>query len=71
MAEFLEGLSWIAAGMLVSDVFVVRRFGELDGLVKVAAEAAGALVAIGVGYWLTSGKSAAVAGREEGESARG
>ncbi|MGB6103157.1 MAG: TerC family protein [Pusillimonas sp.] len=62
-------LGWIAAGMLVSDVFVVRRLGELDGLAKLAAEVAGALAVVGVGYWLASSKGASVAGREEGESA--
>ncbi|NYT84876.1 TerC family protein [Pollutimonas harenae] len=62
-------LGWIAGGMLVSDAFVVRYFGELDGLAKAVVEAAGAIVVIGVGYWLAGSKRTSVSGTEEGESA--
>ncbi|MDS1139365.1 TerC family protein [Pusillimonas sp. SM2304] len=63
-------LGWIAAGMLVTDVFVTNRFGPVDGLPKVAVEVAGALIVVAAGYWLASRRGAAMgAGREQRESA--
>lgn len=63
-------LGWIAAGMLVTDVFVVNRFGPVEGLLKVAVEVAGALIVVAAGYWLASRRGVgAMAGREQHESA--
>lgn len=57
-------LGWIAGGMLVTDIFVVERIGEVSGTVKIAAEVIGALVVVGLGKWLASRK----AGVKEGAS---
>ena len=50
-------LGWIAGGMLITDVFVVRQFGEQPQAVKIAAEIIGALLVIVLGRWLASRKS--------------
>ncbi len=52
-------LGWIAGGMLVTDVVVVERFGEVSGAAKIAAEVAGALLIVGLGRWFASRKAAA------------
>lgn len=46
-------LGWIAAGMMVTDVFVVDQLGPILGMPKIAAEAVGALLVIAAGYWLS------------------
>ncbi|MDQ8034403.1 hypothetical protein CEG14_15265 [Bordetella genomosp. 1] len=51
-------LGWIAGGMLVTDVVVVRQFGEQPQAVKIAAEVIGALLVIVLGRWLASRKTA-------------
>ena len=45
-------LGWIAGGMLVTDVFVVDRIGEVSTTVKIAAEVIGAIFVVGLGKWL-------------------
>ena len=50
-------LGWIAGGMLVTDVIVVKYFGEVSTAVKIAAEVIGALFVVGLGKWLASRKS--------------
>ncbi|AMG88896.1 TerC family protein [Bordetella bronchiseptica] len=52
-------LGWIAGGMLVTDVVVVERFGEVSGVAKIAAEVAGALLIVGLGRWFARRKAAA------------
>ncbi|AZW31088.1 integral membrane protein, YjbE family [Bordetella bronchiseptica GA96-01] len=54
-------LGWIAGGMLVTDVVVVERFGEVSGVAKIAAEVAGALLIVGLGRWFARRKAAAAA----------
>jgi YjbE family integral membrane protein len=49
-------LGWIAGGMLVTDVFIVERFGEPTNLVKYTAEIIGALLVVGLGKWFASRK---------------
>lgn len=51
-------LGWIAGGMLITDVFVVRQFGEQPTAVKLGAEIVGALLVVLVGRWFASRKSA-------------
>ena len=51
-------LGWIAGGMVITDVFVVRQFGEQPATVKIAAEVIGALIVIIMGRWLASRKTA-------------
>jgi len=45
-------LGWIAGGMLVTDVVVVKQFGEVSMPVKIAAEIIGAIFVVGLGKWL-------------------
>lgn len=52
-------LGWIAGGMLVTDVFVVEKFGPISGTTKIAAEVIGAILVVALGKWLGSRKSAA------------
>ncbi len=47
-------LGWIAGGMFITDVFVVERIGEPSGMVKLAAEIAGAILVVAVGKWLAA-----------------
>ncbi|MFJ1302439.1 TerC family protein [Pseudomonadota bacterium AL_CKDN230030165-1A_HGKHYDSX7] len=49
-------LGWIAGGMLITDVFVVRQFGEQPQTVKIAAEVIGAVLVIVLGRWIASRK---------------
>ncbi|ASX34414.1 TerC family protein [Bordetella pertussis] len=51
-------LGWIAGGMLITDVFVVRQFGEQPSAVKIGVEIAGALLVVLLGRWLASRKTA-------------
>ncbi|HEY9280746.1 MAG TPA: TerC family protein, partial [Eoetvoesiella sp.] len=50
-------LGWIAGGMIATDVAVADRFGPLDGMAKLAAEVAGALFVVLLGYWFASRKT--------------
>lgn len=45
-------LGWIAGGMLITDVFVIEWLGPPSPMLKLAAEALGALFVIAVGKWL-------------------
>jgi YjbE family integral membrane protein len=54
-------LGWIAGGMLVTDVAITERFGEVTGTMKLAAEVAGAILIGVVGRWLAARKQAAMA----------
>jgi YjbE family integral membrane protein len=45
-------LGWIAAGMLVTDVAVVNRYGQVEGPARIAIDIGGALFVIAAGYWL-------------------
>lgn len=45
-------LGWIAGGMLISDVFVVKYLGEPTSAMKLAAEVAGAVFIVLLGTWL-------------------
>ncbi len=53
-------LGWIAGGMLVTDVFVIDKIGEVSQTVKIAAEVVGALFVVGLGKWLASRRSGPV-----------
>ena len=54
-------LGWIAGGMLVTDIFLVERFGEPTTAAKLTAEVAGAILIVVVGRWLASRKKAKAA----------
>lgn len=54
-------LGWIAGGMLVTDVVLIKQFGMPDVAIKIAAEAIGALLVIGLGKFLARRKRARVA----------
>lgn len=45
-------LGWIAGGMLITDVWLVERFGPPEPMLKLAVEAAGAALVVAVGKWL-------------------
>ncbi|ETH24663.1 integral membrane protein, YjbE family [Bordetella pertussis CHLA-15] len=47
-------LGWIAGGMLITDIYVVERWGEPAPMLKLAVEAAGALVVVAAGKWLAA-----------------
>ncbi len=49
-------LGWIAGGMVVTDIFIEQRWGEVPGTYKIVAEVVGALFVIGLGKWLGSRK---------------
>lgn len=49
-------LGWIAGGMLVTDVFVVERFGAPTNMVKYGAEIIGAVLVVALGKWFASRK---------------
>ncbi len=55
-------LGWIAGGMLVTDVVVTDRLGTPSTALKLAVEAAGALLVVALGRWLASRKTAKAAG---------
>ncbi|CDM25223.1 TerC family protein [Castellaniella defragrans] len=55
-------LGWIAGGMLVTDVVVTDRLGPPSTALKLAVEAAGALLVVVLGRWLASRKAARAAG---------
>lgn len=61
-------LGWIAAGMIISDVGIIREFGEAEHTTTLAAEVAGALFVVVIGYWLSLRKTAGnkTAGNESG-----
>lgn len=45
-------LGWIAGGMMVTDIAVVRYFGEVTGTGKIIAEVIGALLVVALGKML-------------------
>jgi YjbE family integral membrane protein len=47
-------LGWIAAGMLITDIAVISRYGEMEGTAKIAAELCGAVFVIATGYWIAA-----------------
>ena len=47
-------LGWIAGGMLVTDVFIVERFGEVSSTTKLIAEVVGAVLIVAVGRFIAS-----------------
>lgn len=49
-------LGWIAGGLLVSDVVIVRHFGEPSNLVHYSAAAIGAILIVVLGKFLASRK---------------
>jgi len=53
-------LGWIAGGMLITDVFIVERFGEPSGMAKLTAEIVGAVFIVVVGRLVASRRRAAV-----------
>jgi len=52
-------LGWIAGGMLITDEILIRQFGEPSTMVKLAAEAIGAVFIVALGKWIASRKQAA------------
>ncbi len=54
-------LGWIAGGMLVTDVVVTDRLGAPSTALKLAVEAAGALLVVALGRWLAGRCQAAKA----------
>ncbi|AFK63730.1 hypothetical protein TKWG_19680 [Advenella kashmirensis WT001] len=54
-------LGWIAGGMLITDIFIVERFGEPSTMMKLAAEVIGALLIVVVGRTIAQRKKAAAA----------
>ena len=42
-------LGWIAGGMMVTDIAVVRYFGEVSGTGKIIGEVIGALLVVALG----------------------
>jgi predicted tellurium resistance membrane protein TerC len=44
-------LGWIAGGMVITDMFVINRYGEPGAGVKLMAEIMGALLVIVCGRW--------------------
>ncbi|MDT4817286.1 TerC family protein [Achromobacter agilis] len=47
-------LGWIAGGMLITDIFIVERWGQPAPLLKMAVELAGAALVIVAGKWLAA-----------------
>ncbi|KGE00314.1 membrane protein [Achromobacter sp. RTa] len=47
-------LGWIAGGMLITDIFIVERWGQPAPLLKMAVELAGALLVVAAGKWLAA-----------------
>ena len=54
-------LGWIAGGMLVTDIFLVEKFGAPSTAAKIASEVAGAAIVVLLGRWFASRKSKAKA----------
>ncbi|MCC2595382.1 TerC family protein [Pusillimonas sp. MFBS29] len=52
-------LGWIAGGMLVTDVFVVEKFGPISSTTKITAEVIGAILVVALGKLLGSRKASA------------
>ncbi|WP_066453175.1 TerC family protein [Castellaniella caeni] len=55
-------LGWIAGGMLVTDVVVVKWLGEVGLPVKLAAEVVGALLVVGFGLYLKGRRGTLIEG---------
>lgn len=51
-------LGWIAGGMLVTDVFIVDKVGEITSTFKIAAEVIGAIFVVVIGKFIASRKVA-------------
>ncbi|MBB5213461.1 TerC family protein [Parapusillimonas granuli] len=64
-------LGWIAGGMLITDVFVIERFGAPGPMLKLAAEVAGALAVVAIGKWLALRRSRSPQAGEESASTSG
>ncbi|ASC66796.1 TerC family protein [Achromobacter denitrificans] len=47
-------LGWIAGGMLITDIFIVERWGQPAPLLKMGVELAGAALVILAGKWLAA-----------------
>ena len=62
-------LGWIAGGMLITDVFIVERLGPPSTMLKLAVEAAGALLVVGLGQWLAARRRRNMQSGEESASA--
>jgi len=62
-------LGWIAGGMLVTDVVVVEKFGEVSGTAKLAAEVAGALLVVVLGRLLAARRKPAADAQAERKTA--
>ncbi|MFA7668373.1 MAG: TerC family protein [Burkholderiaceae bacterium] len=61
-------LGWIAGGMLITDVFLVERFGPPGDVLKLSVEAAFALLVIAVGKWLAARQRRSIPVSEESTS---
>ncbi len=59
-------LGWIAGGMLVTDVVIVERVGEVSSAMKLTAEVVGVLLVVGLGRWLAARKKTAAPAPESG-----
>ncbi|HLU03894.1 MAG TPA: TerC family protein, partial [Advenella sp.] len=49
-------LGWIAGGMLITDIFIVERFGEPSAMLKLTAEIIGALLIVVIGRTIAQRK---------------
>jgi YjbE family integral membrane protein len=47
-------LGWIAGGMLITDIFIVERWGQPAPMLKMGVELAGALLVVAAGKWLAA-----------------
>lgn len=61
-------LGWIAGGMLITDVFMVEQLGPPSTPLKLSVEAAGALLVVAVGKWLSARKRRNALATEESAS---
>ena len=52
-------LGWIAGGMLITDIFIVERFGEPTAVMKIAAEVVGAVLIVLLGKGIARRKQVA------------
>lgn len=52
-------LGWIAGGMLITDIFIVERFGEPTAMMKIAAEVVGAVLIVLLGKGIARRKQVA------------
>ena len=62
-------LGWIAGGMLITDIVIVENFGQPSGAVKLAVEAAGAILIVLAGRWFAQRKRASIARAQADASA--